>query len=838
MTVLRGIRYRAGRSLVVVLLAALAIGVTVLVPLYARAAQQAVLADRLAAAPANAVALHLTADAQAGIRTTAEAKARLRPPAAYPDPPVGAAERPVVVDGVATARLAYRDGLCGHLTVSSGQCGDGVLVSQRSGLVLGQRLTVLSGQQSTVLTVTGRYVPTDPAEAYWGRGGYFAAGDGDGPLPRLDAIFVADEGRLAFPGGEPTVSLDYPLATGQVDLDGVARLRDDLARFASAANAAQFALDTSVGAVLSDIDTEASALDRTIPVLAVPLLLVCWFVVYLAVAGVADERGPEVGLAKLRGFGQRRAAGFGRAESTVLGLVAVPLGFALGLGLVRLLLGADVLPEPVRLPVGLAVMVAVLLVFAVARVAGDPVARRPALTLLRRVPVRGPRAAGIVELVVAAAAAASLAVALVDRTAPPALLAPALLALVAGIAVARLAGLWSRRRLRRYVHKGHISGILAHAQLSRRPAGRRVMVVVTVAVALVTFGGLAWDVAAQARTDAATAIVGAPRVLRVSATDPAALVAAVTAAAGGTAMPVVRVTERFDAGTVELLAVDAARFRAIVAPSSVDGGLVDAARLAGSGAEIPVIVAGATPADDPDATTFSFPGLGEGAQRYRVVSQVDALPRATGRALLVDLDTAVAAARRGSGLSDNTRLRYEVWAGDAAPADLAGRLANAGVATIAVESIPAERARLAGGAPALGLRLALVAGGVAVLLAVGAVLLTAYLGARVRRAEFAALRVAGVRRSRLRRALLREYVHLLAVPGLVGLLVGLASAALMLPGAALVTAGVPTVDVPFPSTMDALLAATGATTLGLLLVVPAVLRLVTGTAADQPGAAP
>ena len=50
----------------------------------------------------------------------------------------------------------------------------------------------------------------------------------------------------------------------------------------------------------------------------------------------------------------------------------------------------------------------------------------------------------------------------------------------------------------------------------------------------------------------------------------------------------------------------------------------------------------------------------------------------------------VAAAGRASGLSDNTRLRYEVWAGDTAPADLELRLANAGVTTIEAESIPIE----------------------------------------------------------------------------------------------------------------------------------------------------
>jgi hypothetical protein len=258
-------------------------------------------------------------------------------------------------------------------------------------------------------------------------------------------------------------------------------------------------------------------------------------------------------------------------------------------------------------------------------------------------------------------------------------------------------------------------------------------------------------------------------------------------------------------------------------------GLATSLRASG---EVPVIVAGRTPADDEAATAFSFPGLGEGSQRYRVVGHVAALPRALGRALLVDLGTAVAAAQRASGLSDNSRLRYEVWAGDGAPADLGARLANAGVAVIDEDSVAAEEAHLAAGAPALGLRLALLAGAVAVALAVGAVLLTAYLGARIRRYEFAALRATGVRARTLRRAVAREYVHLLVVPGLAGLAVGLAGAVLLLPGIPLVTAGV-TGAVVMPGRPLALVGAVVLTVLGLGLAVVAVLRLVGGATPER-----
>ncbi len=63
---LRGIRYRPGRSLLVLLLATIAIATAVLAPAYSRAAQQSVLTDRLAAAPADASGLQLRSDPVAG----------------------------------------------------------------------------------------------------------------------------------------------------------------------------------------------------------------------------------------------------------------------------------------------------------------------------------------------------------------------------------------------------------------------------------------------------------------------------------------------------------------------------------------------------------------------------------------------------------------------------------------------------------------------------------------------------------------------------------------------------------------------------------------------------
>lgn len=1018
--VLRGIRYRSGRSLMVLLLAGIATAATVLAPAYSRAAQQSVLSDGLASAPANATSLHVRSDPLAGeapaLESTTEARLELekllkpRPLSALLDPPVAGADTETVATAAGgasvLARLAYRENVCRHLDMKAGECGKNAgtaIVSERSAkeysITVGQTLTVRgrnvneAGSTRSV-TVTGIYGPKDASDLYWGRGGYFAAGapDGESSLPRVDAVFVGDEQDLTLPRALPSVYLDYRLRTANVRLDDVARLRSDLAGFETDVNRRQIQLSTALRGVLDDIGTEASALGRTVPIVAVPLVLVCWFILFLLIAALTEERSPEVGLAKLRGYSVGQAARFGRAEAQLLVVLAAPLGVVAGLAVVELasqtLLGPAVHVE-LRWPVIAAAAIAIAAAVLAVRLASRRALARPVLALLRRVPERGRWRAGVIDGAIVTLAAVSLVAAVGDQTAPLALLAPALLALVAGIVTARLLGLWSRVRVRRHARKGRVTGLLAHAQLSRRSLGQRIMLVVTVAVALLSFAATAWDVAAQARRNVAADTVGADRVVLVGAANPGSLVAAVDRATGGsgsgpaTAMPVVRATERYGDGSVEIIGVASDRLadvavwrghshaqvaglaaklrpaaitpltlagfaqvdattnnlvgrprlavvvaapgeqaRTVVLGSLVAGarryradlpGCTDGCRLlgiavthtAGSGGSepigasinvdaiasqagalapgfdkserwrvntkrtptatvklqygvalrieansadpgdvtieyidtpdvLPVALSGPTPDDNVAAAEFTFPGLGEVPQSFAVVERDRDLPRAGDNAVLFDLDYAVRSAQRASGLSDNSRLRYEVWANAQAPADLASRLAAAGLQVLGEQSISAERDRLARGAPALGLRLYLIAGGAAVVLAVGAVLLTAYVGAQTRRYELAALRVAGVRPGVLRRGLLREYVHLIGLPFVVGLLAGVAGAALMLPGIPLVTVGTATGQISYNAAgLVALPVAVGATAAGLFFAVLVVLRLVRTATPDR-----
>jgi len=1003
---LRGIRYRAGRSLVVFLLAVTATTAAVLAPAYSRAAQQSVLTDGLSAASTDATGLTVGAKGTGDSAAFMDlAEIRLAMNAALDkdqlladrlDRPVAAIDTEVTFGapsgtsaGETAAKLAYRDNACLQLDIE-GACSDNpgeVVLSKRAAaahnLKTGDQLTLhlgpRPGGKDKAFRITGLYTPKDVNAAYWGRTAYFSgAADTGGGDERVDSLFTMNEDDVrADTAATVSTRLEYPLITGRIKLDDVAGLRDGVQTLGDRLRGRELDVTTTLPAVLHDIDADQRAIARTAPVIAVPLLLLCWFVLFLLVGSLTEERAPEIALAKLRGYPSGRAARFGLGEVLLLTALAVPVGLVAGLALVQAATDALLAPGvevELRWPVFAAAGIAFAAGLVAAVLAGRQTLARPVLGLLRRVPERGGRRAGVAEGVVVALAAASLAAAVNDRGSPLALLAPPLLALVLGVAAARLLGLWSAARLRIARRSGRIVPLLSAAQLSRRPGGQRLVVVVTVAVALLSFAATAWDVAAQARQDTAEDSIGAQRVLTVNAPHPTALVDAVTRAdPGGHAMAVVRASQRFDNSPVELLGVQADRLadvavwrghsRAQVAeiagrlhPGAADplklgkdlsaevsvdalpskpalrlaaivanagqpprtvtlGPLAKGtrnyhavlagctagcrliglavgraaggsdpftvtvavrtlssdsilltpgfdlagrwqARAAAGGAQVtvrsgvalgidvsgndpadavvehvdtpgalPAVLAGGAPTDDARAQTFALPGFSEQPQPFIVAARTDSLPRAGRHGVLFDLDYATRMAERTASLADNGSLRYEVWAGPKAPADLADRLAAAGVQVLHTETIDGYAGQLGRRAPALGLWLYLLAGAAAILLAIGVILLTAYVGVRARLYELAALRVTGVRAGQLRRAVFREYRALLGLPLVVGLAAGLVGAMVMLPGIALVTVGTPAGSFEYEPGLGALPLAVAVTVVGLLLTVLVVLRL-------------
>lgn len=933
----RGIRYRAGRSAAVALLAAVAVAAAVLAPGFARAAQQSVLTDGLAAAPPSAAGLTVTATGTPAAAPAAHQPAdevRSLVDTTLAEPLAGALAAPVAgvdTDTLATVggqrlatRLAWRDGACDQLEIT-GDCPGGageVIISERTageyGLAVGDRVTTGTG---VTAVVTGRYVPVDPTAPYWGRTVYFAHGgfDPDSGAPRVDAVFTGAGSDVTAGSGAVRLGVTYPLRPGAVRLDQVDRIREQVRDLEAAAGSRGLSVATELPAILDGVAADQDAIGRVAPVVAVPLVLLAAFVLYLLVAALTEERGREVGLAKLRGFPAGRAARFGLGEVLVLIVAATPVGVLLGLAAVevaaRLALAGGTHVEPrwsLAIAAGLALAVAV----GAALLAGRATLGRGVLDLLRRVPARTRWPAGAAEGIVVALAAASMVAAIRDRAAPLAMLAPALLAVVAGIVAARSVRFSARYRAGRpgRVPRGTVAGLLAAAQLSRAPGGQRVIAVVTVAAALLAFGVTTWDASAQARRGYAVDTVGAAEVYTVAAEHPAALLAAVRRASpDGSAMAVVRTRQQYGGRSVELLAVDTPRLAGVVEWRDVDaelvgahlrprepaplelagrvevtvrvtelgdepvrlsllvaapgepprsvplgtlaagtggyaarlpGWCVDGCRLLGFGLrragadgpftanvevrairsggaqedlparlddlylvadgdgdgdvvaeyadtvpELPTVLAGPAPAEDPDAGQFPFFGLAERPEPFTVVERVARLPRAGEQGLMFDLEYAVHSAERSVALADSSGLGYEVWAGPGAPPDLPRRLASEGVPVLERTSIAGAEDQLARRAPALGLWLYLLAAFAALALALGVVAASTRVGAEARLADLSALRACGVGSGTLRRALLRERAALVGVPLLCGVAVGLVAAALMWPGMPLVATG-------------------------------------------------
>jgi hypothetical protein len=152
-------------------------------------------------------------------------------------------------------------------------------------------------------------------------------------------------------------------------------------------------------------------------------------------------------------------------------------------------------------------------------------------------------------------------------------------------------------------------------------------------------------------------------------------------------------------------------------------------------------------------TVGTTTGISGRPTRYRAASVARYVPGVNRAAVMVDLELAL---RLTEQAPDGLR---QVWLSrDDAVAErrLRDRLADAGV-VVSARSSSAELERgYAGDGAVLALRLLLLCGAAAVVVAVGALLVAAYVGRRQRAYEVAALRAVGLRRRTLRGLLLRE----------------------------------------------------------------------------------
>jgi FtsX-like permease family protein len=426
-----------------------------------------------------------------------------------------------------TGKLVWRDGYCEKLVLSSGRCPTApneVAVSttdvKNYGTVLSATLSALPSRYAGggVLRVVGIY-QADDHDPYWyglPPTGHSVPASETRPASSDYMFTVRDTLEKGVWGAHSTVET-HPLP-GKVrvgDLDRVRQVTDE----SPVAAAAFEAQNTSaLVSVIDGITAERKQAATIIPLVMVQVALFGVVVLALALAAVVDQRRPELAISRLRGAGARRTGRALAIELSVPVLVGTLVGAVVGFGLLLVVRSTWLNGgAPVELPwtVPAAAALAALVGLAVVAWTIRAVIRQPISTLLRRiVPRRRGRTIGLIDVIVIVVASAGLLGALTGGgRGPLPVLTPSLLALAVGLTFAHLllptAGLISRQALRR----GQLGLALGALQVARRPAVTRIVAVVAVATALVSFAGQASSVADRNRDYRAGYEVGADGVL-------------------------------------------------------------------------------------------------------------------------------------------------------------------------------------------------------------------------------------------------------------------------------------------------------------------------------------
>ncbi|MDQ1614944.1 MAG: putative transport system permease protein [Actinomycetota bacterium] len=532
------LRHRPRQAALVVALAAVVAASAVLGPLYARAVEQSIVTTVLTEAPASERGVVLTAigdNPPAPARMVALATALTGTQFGRP---VGGSDTSVIVAGHGhrgTSQLTARDQLCRHLTFAGGRCptqDNEVAISERNAATLDVRtgdplpLVESAGKRvRIVVTVVGVYRPFDPSGNYWfDRAAPGIPGTGAiASLPTFDAVFTSPNTLSSRQWRSLRTHADVPLVVDRVDVENIGPATAQARRLVADAKTVSATATTSLPVLLHATARQRSQARTVVPLLAVQLALLGVVVLAFICAAATEQRRPEVALARLRGQGTAGAASLLLRELGSL----VALGTVIGTGVAWLVgrLAAATWLAPgttveVRGPVMAAAVAALLVGLGAVAVTAAPTLRQPLVSLLRRVPPRSSALqVGLVEGGLVAAAAAGLVTLLSGRSGGVALLAPGLLAVAGGLLIGQLVIPVAAQRARSALRRGRVDLALSSTQVTRRPALRRLIAIITVACALLVFALDTWTVAERNRSARARVEAGAPVVLTVDAPD-------------------------------------------------------------------------------------------------------------------------------------------------------------------------------------------------------------------------------------------------------------------------------------------------------------------------------
>lgn len=581
------IRYRRAQAAVLMVLAALITVCGVFAALYERGLEQALLHTALDRAAPAELALTVSAGRTAAFAQTVPSNLEANVPAqarALYGEPVGMITNPVDIvprDGLkpSPADIISRTDVCKHLRITVGECPDApdeVLVSAKDlaawKWTLGQKLGPgrapdgPGAPEAPPLVVVGAYeVLPDPA--YWmrtqidGKSGTLI-NIGLEQVPALDTL-VTDESTFTKEWNDAGMTLTFPLRRNLIALDTLDQVTAAL-NAKSTRQAGQGVSDATITSqlpgVIDGIRIGQQRVRVIVPLLMAQLGLLAAAILLLVAQAAVEQRRPEMALARLRGRSRDSAGRLVMAELGLTVALGVPLGFGVALGLNELV-RRTVLPAGVPFEIPLLALVgaaAAAVVCALAIwLAARPVRRLAVSALLRRVaPPRG-RALGIVDILAVALAAFGLVgLSTGSLNGPLALITPTLIALAAGLVASRLAVPLAGASGRANLKRGRIAPALTAFGLERRPAMRKVVTILSVAVALTVFAANALVVADRNWTARAQMETGAPAVLDTDADNPVQFARAVKELdpSGAKATPVA-VVRRTDSGSAATLAV-------------------------------------------------------------------------------------------------------------------------------------------------------------------------------------------------------------------------------------------------------------------------------------------
>jgi hypothetical protein len=571
---MQAIWWRKGPSSVVLVVAMFATATAAAGPMFLQGGREAVLHDALVSAPSTSggTGIEVTKDAvgRSGASPleleVTHAMLGLSLQELYARKVVSLESQTRVLDGRAgvlgRVTVVNRQGVCAQVRIIAGRCigessSDEVMVSALDGRRLNWavgRPILLDAFRDRVgpadstarrMVLVGTYAPIDPSSGYWFNDtrDYFGGDQrrqeqvqGQPAADRtLEAAFV---GGGAFAGVTASDSLrvlvveDLLLNTGLMTSSRVPRLRTDLDTYGIRLKPAQLnqgllveAVNTRVRAVADTAQARMLHLRPPILVVLIELVSLGLFALFIVISAAAEARSGEVALAKLRGLPTSNVLSFGLLETILLLVVAAPLGAGVSLIGMRAA-AATLFGAGTELSLDRTVWIAVVTATAGGLVAGLLASLR---SLRQNVIEQGRRTNGRRSgrgMAFEAGVMVLLAAALWQLWSTPpqgtagrvdalALLAPTLLALAGALAGARALPLIARFVSKSTRRTRHLGLFIGSCELSRRPGGTRLLVVLTAAFAITTFSVIGAQVFSANRQDRAATEIGADRVVLV-----------------------------------------------------------------------------------------------------------------------------------------------------------------------------------------------------------------------------------------------------------------------------------------------------------------------------------